>query len=303
MILYYDEFKEISGHSASMLSILKKDEKEFLHKMDIEKIKEFLGSEGRRGYTSKKAAILDYLQWLYNTYKIDVIELNYDITNILPENIDFKEVYFYSLEDMLRGVSTSIEKATVEYESDGKNIDFEGFKVFCLLQWCGVTIEEFVSIGLHDVKDNKVFIPLSNRVIVIDNRIADIISEYQKKDSSIQYDKQGTLKTKPYKQNTLYRSIKAVDITPKSIFNIRSKFASVCDDKRFAKNRIYNSGRYYEMLKLEEQLHRELELNDKDLINQTFNHDINTHIWVTLADFKEYKESRALWVSSQNHIN
>lgn len=303
MILYYDEFKVISRHSASMLSILKNDEKEFLHEMDIEKIKKFLGSEGRRGYTSKKAAILEYLQWLYNTYKIDVIELNYNITNIIPDDIDFKEVYFYSLDDMFREVSNSIEEATITYESDGKNIDFEGFKVFCFLQWYGVTIDEFVSIGLYDVKENKVFIPLSNRVIIIDKKIADVISEYQKKDSSIQYDKQGTLKTKPYKQNTLYRSIKAVDITTKSILNIRGKFASVCDDKRFAKNRIYNSGRYYEMLKLEEQLHRELELKDKDLINQTFNHDINTHIWTTLADFKEYKESRKLWLSSQNHIN
>ena len=297
MLLKYDEFEEFSTHSASMLSSLQ-NKKEFAHKMSIDTIKEFLGSDGYKGYAAKKSAILKYYKWLFDNYQEDTSEIYSDVSLLDASDIPFQEVYFYSLEDMHRGVEYAIEQAYISSEANGENRDFDGYKVFCLLQWHGVTTEEFVSIKLSDVNDRKIFIPLSNRTIIVDERTADIINEYKKKQGVAAFSEKKKDSIISYKQNTLYRTIRGQDITKKSIDNVRNVVASHYKDIRLAKGRILDSGRYFNLINIEAQLGRDIVNSDVDIINQVFRNNTK-NVWNIIQDYNQYKENREAWLSMQ----
>lgn len=287
MILGFEEFKKASPYNANTISALQKRDKN-LHEMTVEEIKDYLKKDGRRGFTLKKSAICTYLKWLYKEYGVDVVELNFEISNIGCSDLEYEDMYFYSLDDLFKGVEICFAEAELTMEKT----DFDGFKVFCLLQWYGVTMDEFISIKLNDVKYNKIFIPLTNRTIVIDDKTADIIDEYKRKTGEVR-----TKKLLEYKQDTLYRTVSSSEIDRRTIENIKYKFAKACGDPRFAKKRIYNSGKYYLLLELENKLKRNIGLSDNDLISQIYGK--TPHMWSLITDFNEYKSSRDEWLKSQ----
>ena len=69
-------------------------------------------------------------------------------------------------------------------------------------------------------------------------------------------------------------------ITVKTIYNIRQKFITICEDKRFAKKRIYWSGRYAEMFKAEMKMDSEFSTYDSEsvkIIGNIFNDEEITY--------------------------
>ena len=69
-------------------------------------------------------------------------------------------------------------------------------------------------------------------------------------------------------------------ITVKTIYNIRQKFITLCEDGRFAKKRIYWSGRYAEMYKTEMEINIEYsgtDLESVKVIRKIFNNEEMTY--------------------------
>lgn len=295
MILYWDEFKEYNKHAASLLSKLNKDE-QYVHEMDASRIKQYLGMYGRNGVDSRKTSIMKYLRWLSDNYGINTSDLHYNVKKIL--DIDYEDVHFYSFEDMFNGVDNAIEQAYITCEANGSTKDFEGLKAFFLLQWYGVTIKEFVSIRLNDVDDTRIHIPLTNREIVIDEETADTINEYKNK-QGVNYSHKNGNRIKNYKQNTLYRSIRDIEINEKTVNRARARFKKYCEDIRLTKNNILDSGRYYKLVEMEQKLGRDIAISDADIIHQICFNDIS-NVYAYLYHFNAYKQSREKWLTLRN---
>lgn len=295
MILYWDEFKEYNKHSASLLSKLNKEE-QYVHEMDINRIEQHLGMYGRNRFNARKTSLMKYLRWLSDNYGINTSDLHYNVKKIL--DIEYKDVYFYSFEDMFNGVDNAIEQAYITSEANGSIRDFEGLKAFFLLQWYGVTIKEFVSIRLNDVDDKRIHIPLTNREIIIDEKTADTINEYKNKQGA-NYSYKNSDRIKYYKQNTLYRSIKNTEINEKTVNRARGRFKEYCEDIRLTKNNILDSGRYYKLLEIEQKLGRDIAISDADIIHQICFNDIS-NVYAYLCHFNAYKKSREKWLTLRN---
>ena len=64
----------------------------------------------------------------------------------------------------------------------------------------------------------------------------------------------------------MYRTTKGDEINKKTVYNARNNFVSESGDKRFSKNRIYDSGRLYELYQEELKYSQEfkLETNSSD---------------------------------------
>lgn len=288
MILHINEFKNVDAHAASMISKLEKA-KSYLHEMEIKEVEAFLASDGIKSFYTKRSSVVKYLKWLYNTHGIETYKLNFEVKQLQPSEMEFENLYFFSLEDLHNTVNRRME----EVIKINKVSDFEGLRIFFLLQWYGITAEEFCSINLSDVSTNKIFIPLTNRVVILDNRTSDIVLNYKNTTSYI--DEMG--RNIMYKQNTLLRTKKHQDVNVKTLSNVKTKFMKVCKDKRFKQNRISDSARYYELTEIEKKLGRDVDTNDKDLILQVF--DRKKTMVDILADFKKYKSLREEWLLSQ----
>ena len=135
------------------------------------------------------------------------------------------------------------------------------------LEWLGVSSDSFLSIRLEDVTElgRKVYIPAENRTIEIDNdTISDFIWEYKNTTGRRRNENH---KITEYKQDTLYRTTKGDEINKKTIYNARRNFVSESGDKRFSKNRVYDSGRLYELYQEELKFDQEfrLETNKSEL--------------------------------------
>lgn len=296
MIFKYDEFKEANKHHASMLSYFESDDK-MLHEMSVDEVKKFLYKNGRTTFYQKKTALLYYLRWLYEEHDVNTVELNYDVSNIYVDNESFDDVYFYSLEDMHNGVATCIKQAEVTYESRGEKVDFDGFYVYCLLQWYGIANKDFISIRIQDVNANEIYIPSLDQTIVVDDKTADIINDYKNKTGCTTTSGVFGL----YRQNTLFRTLRPQNINLKTIANIRHKFYSVCDDKRFTLKHIMDSGKYFKLIQLEEQLGYEITSSqaDQQKVFKVLGYNMNiTRYVMTMSEFKVYKHLRTKWLNN-----
>ena len=142
------------------------------------------------------------------------------------------------------------------------NRDYDGLYCMFYLEWLGVSLESFLTIRLEDVTElgRKIYIPAEKRTIKIDNEtISDFIWEYK---NTTGRSRNENHKITEYKQDTLYRTTKGDEINIKTLYNARNHFVSECGDKRFSKNRIYDSGRFYEMYQEELKYGQEFKLNN-----------------------------------------
>ncbi len=288
MILNYDGFKNVDAHAASMISRLSESEN-YLHEMEIDEVKSFLVSDGMKSFYAKKTSVTKYLVWLFETHGIETYKLNFEIERLKASNTEFENTYFFSLDDLHNAVNQRIEETILK----DRSTDFEGLRVFFLLQWYSVTMEEFISIGLSDVSANKIYIPLTKRVVIVDDKTSDVVLNYKNTTSYV--DERGHNIT--YKQNTLLRTKRQQDVTIKTLYNVKNKFATVCKDSRFKQNRISDSAKYYELIEVENKLGRDIDTTDKDLLLQMFDRD-KTYLDI-LMDFKKYKALREEWLLSQ----
>ena len=297
MLLHFEEYSFQNSNYSKVLSYYNKLP-QFLHEMSADDVLKEMNRNGTKSFYQQKAAIANYLLWLTNTYGVGVNDLYYALYQN-DNKKSFKFVGFFDFEDLQKGITDA--ETTIEANSTTDR-DYDGLLcVFCL-EWLGVSSDSFLSIRLEDVTElgRKVYIPAENRTIEIDNdTIADFIWEYKNTTGKRLSERQK--KITEYKQNTLYRTTKGDEINKKTIYNARRNFVSESGDKRFSKNRVYDSGRFYALYQEELKYSQEfkLETNSPDtndeirqIIRRVYNRpDMSNELMTTyLRAYSVYKK-------------
>lgn len=297
MVLYLKEYTLQNDSYGKLLSYYDKLPT-MLHEMSAEEIIKEMNRNGTKAFYSQKAAISNYLLWLSNTYDIDVNDLYYDLCQN-DNKKSFKFVGFFDFQDLQKSIIDA--ESTIEANSTVDR-DYDGLLCVFYFEWLGVSSDSFLSIRLEDVTEfgKKVYIPAENRTIEIDNdTIAGFIWNYKNTTGRKRSGNQKNITE--YKQSTLYRTIKGDEINKKTIYNARNNFVSESGDKRFSKNRVYDSGRFYAMYQEELKFGQEFkldtngsELNDeiRQIIRKVYNKpDMSNELITTyLRAYNVYKK-------------
>ena len=260
MVLYLKEYTLQNDSYGKLLSYYDKIP-QFLHEMSADEIIKEMNRNGTKAFYPQKAAISNYLLWLSNTYSIDVNDLYYGLCQN-DNKKSFKFVGFFDFQDLQKGIIDA--ELTIEANSTADR-DYDGLLCVFYFEWLGVPLESFITIRLEDVSNlgKRVYIPAEDRTIEIDNdTIADFIWNYKNTTGRKRSGKQKNITE--YKQNTLYRTTKGDEINKKTVYNARNNFVSESGDKRFSKNRIYDSGRLYELYQEELKYDQEFKLIAKN---------------------------------------
>ena len=260
MVLHLEEYSSQNDNYSRLLSHYDKLPT-MLHEMSAEEILKEMNRNGTKSFYQQKAAITNYLLWLTNTYGIDINDLYFDLSKN-DNKKSFKFVGFFDFQDLQKGIIDA--ELTIEANSTADR-DYDGLLCVFYFEWLGVPLESFITIRLEDVTElgKKVYIPAENRTIEIDNdTIADFIWNYKNTTGRKRSGKQKNITE--YKQNTLYRTTKGDEINKKTIYNARNNFVSESGDQRFSKNRIYDSGRLYELYQEELKYDQEFKLIAKN---------------------------------------
>ena len=260
MVLYLKEYTLQNDNYGKTLSHYDKLP-QFLHEMSAEEIIKEMNRNGSKAFYQQKAAISNYLLWLSNTYSIDVNDLYYALYQN-DNKKSFKFVGFFDFQDLQKGIIDA--ELTIEANSTADR-DYDGLLCVFYFEWLGVPLESFITIRLEDVTEfgRKIYIPAEDRTIEIDNdTIADFIWNYKNTTGRKRNGNQKNITE--YKQNTLYRTTKGDEINKKTVYNARNNFVSESGDKRFSKNRIYDSGRLYELYQEELKYDQEFKLIAKN---------------------------------------
>ena len=260
MVLHLEEYSSQNDNYSRLLSHYDKLPT-MLHEMSAEKILKEMNRNGTKSFYQQKAAISNYLLWLTNTYGIDVNDLYFALYQN-DNKQTFKFVGFFDFQDLQKGIIDA--ELTIEANSTAEH-DYNGLYCVFYFEWLGVPLESFITIRLEDVSNlgKRVYIPAENRTIEIDNdTIADFIWNYKNTTGRKRSSNQKNITE--YKQNTLYRTTKGDEINKKTVYNARNNFVSESGDKRFSKNRIYDSGRLYELYQEELKYDQEFKLIAKN---------------------------------------
>ena len=297
MVLYLKEYTLQNDNYGKLLSYYDKLP-QMLHEMSADEILKEMNRNGTKAFYQQKAAIANYLLWLTNTYGIDVNDLYYDLCQN-DNKKSFKFVGFFDFQDLQKGIIDA--ESTIETNSTADR-DYDGLLCVFYLEWLGIPSDSFLSIRLEDVTElgKKVYIPAENRTIEIDNdTIAGFIWNYKNTTGRRRSSNQKNITE--YKQSTLYRTIKGDEINKKTIYNARNNFVSESGDKRFSKNRVYDSGRFYALYQEELKFGQEFkldtngsELNDeiRQIIREVYNKpDMSNELITTyLRAYSVYKK-------------
>ena len=296
MVLHLDEYALQNSHYSKVLSYYNKLPT-MLHEMSADDVLKETNRNGSKSFYQQKAAISNYLLWLTNTYSIDVNDLYFALSKN-DNKKSFKFVGFFDFQDLQKGIIDA--ELTIEANSTADR-DYDGLLCVFYFEWLGVSSDSFLSIRLEDVTElgKKVYIPAEDRTIEIDNdTIADFIWNYKNTTGRKRSGNQKNITE--YKQNTLYRTTKGDEINKKTIYNARRNFVSESGDKRFSKNRVYDSGRLYELYQEELKYSQEfkLETNSSDtndeirqIIKKVYNKpDMSNELMATcLRTYNVYK--------------
>ena len=285
MILYLEEFKEVAN--PTQFSTLKKlhEYPKYVHEMTIDELKVFIiNSHSQSAFDAKKSILKTYLKWLLDKYKIETRDLFAQVKDVKP---NLSTEWFYSLESFVKELTQAISQAECDIEATVKHrCDFQGLQAFYLLSWYGIKASDFVSIQLTDVNGRDIYVPTLKKHVIVDKIVADVLEEYK--------NTTGRIRQKsfiPYTQNTLFRNLDLSPISKRTIDNIKGRFYEVNNDKRFRGNIVETSGKFYRLVKLEEELGRDLSDKDTELINQYLN-ESKAKIYQFVCDFEKYKEKR-----------
>lgn len=293
MVLHSKEFENENPNYSRCLSYYDKLP-EYLHEMPVQEIMEHINRNGERSRYLQGRTILTYFIWLHKTYEINMAAKNFE----LQQAVSNEKVYmgFYSLEELKQAVEVCLLK--VEDENNPTQPDYSGLIAIFYLEWYGVLPESAITIKLTDVSDDgrEVFVPSENRTIAIDDEeVADYFAEYKQKTGFHRYKNSDEII--PYAQSTFYRNTarNGSAITVKTIYNIRQKFITSCEDERFAKKRIYWSGRYAEMFRTEMKMDGEFSAYDSEsvkIIGNIFNDEEITYgkIAALLREYAVFKK-------------
>lgn len=268
---------------------------EYLHEMTVDDILQHINRNGARSSYFQQNAIISYFQWLNKTYNVDIADKNYELSKALKQD-NKRFVGFYTLKELKQGIEEALQ--TIESTSTSER-DYDGLIAIFYLEWYGVLPKSAVTIKLTDVSSDgtKIYIPAEDRTIEIDDYgVADYFARYKQKTGFKRFQKSD--KEIPYTQNTFYRNTSfrdGSDVNEKTIYNIRLLFVNGSEDDRFAKKRVYYSGRYAEMFKAESELEREFSGSDKascEIISRIFNTDMtHNQISTLIREYVVFKQS------------
>ena len=292
MVLHLKEFEDENARLGSFLNYYDKLP-EYLHEMSVDEIMKHINRNGERSRYIQGKSILTYFIWLHKIYGINMAVKNFE----LQQAIGNVKVYmgFYSLEELKQAIEICLLKA--EDENNATQPDYSGLIAIFYLEWYGVLPESAITIKLTDVSDNgkEVFVPAENRTITIDDDgVADYLAEYKQKTGFQRYKNSDEITL--YTQNTFYRNTarRGDAITVKTIYNIRLKFINACEDERFAKKRIYWSGRYVALFQAETKRGFEFTCVDDDshdIICKIFNSEFKQNVIATiLREYRVFKQ-------------
>ena len=297
MLLHFEEYSFQNSNYSKLLSYYNKLPT-MLHEMSFDDVLKEMNRNGTKAFYQQKAAIANYLLWLTNTYGIDVNDLYFALSKN-DNRQTFTFVGFFDFQDLQKGIIDA--ETTIEANSMADR-DYNGLYCVFYLEWLGLSSDSFLSIRLEDVTElgKRVYIPAENRTIEIDNEtISDFIWKYKNTTGKRLSERQK--KITEYKQNTLYRTTKGDEINKKTIYNSRRNFVSESGDKRFSKNRVYDSGRFYALYQEELKYSQEfkLETNSPDtndeirqIIRRVYNRpDMSNELMTTyLRAYNVYKK-------------
>ena len=297
MLLHFEEYSFQNSNYSKVLSYYNKLPS-MLHEMSADDILAEMNRNGTKSFYQQKAAIANYLLWLTNIYGIDVNDLYFALSKN-DNRQSFTFVGFFDFQDLQKSI---IEAETTIEANSIADRDYNGLYCVFYLEWLGVSSDSFLSIRLEDVTElgKRVYIPAEDRTIEIDNEtISDFIWEYKNTTGKRLSERQKNITE--YKQKTLYRTTKGDEINKKTIYNARNNFVSESGDKRFSKNRIYDSGRFYALYQEELKYSQEfkLETNSPDtndeirqIIRRVYNRpDMSNELMTTyLRAYNVYKK-------------
>ena len=299
MLLYFPEYSKYSSKTENYSKLLFHYYKlpKYLHEMEATEIITEMNRNGSKTFYQQKAAIINYLSWLSKNYNVDVNELYYKLqTNDNKKSLTY--VGFFDFDDLNKSIQEAI--MTVETNTNSE-YDFDGLYMVFYLEWLCVHPKDIISIRLEDVTDmgDKIYIPSEDRTLTVDNEtIKDYIWTYKNKIGSRKSPTQKDLIL--YTQNTLYRTISGKDVTEKTIYNARTTFLKITQDKRFKQNIISDSRRYYEIYQAEIASNCEFSLIEsdeatKDFIKQTLYRIYNKKLSISrttevLRNYSVYKK-------------
>lgn len=297
MVLYQEEYEsvqEIYGKYLHYYETLP----EYLHEMTAKDIMEHINRNGVISAMFQKTALCNYIKWLFDNHRADIdadklSDLNYNL-QMLISNDDGTYIGFYTLTELKQAIETKLQELESENLESPRNNDFNGLKAVFFLEWYGVPNDAAMSIKLTDVSDDgrTVYVPAEKRTVQIDDTaVATYFSEYKKRTGYKRYKNKDEL---PYTQNTFYRNTSDRPVTLKTFYNIKSIFQKINLDKRFEKKRVYNAGRYCEMLKIEQGSGKLFSGSNKwtqDIINRLFNKQCTVQLCnIILRSYRLYKQ-------------
>lgn len=294
MVLHLQEFTSqysVKGEKLNYYDALP----EYLHEMTVDDILQHINRNGARSSYLQQNAIISYFQWLNKTYNVDISNKNYELSKALKRD-NKRFIGFYTLKELKQGIEEALQ--TIEATSTSER-DYDGLIAIFYLEWYGVLPKSAITIKLTDVSSDgtKIYIPAEDRTIEIDDYgVADYFARYKQKTGIKRF--QNSDKEIPYTQNTFYRNTSfrdGSDVNEKTIYNIRLLFVNGSEDDRFAKKRVYYSGRYAEMFKAESELEREFSGSDKEsceIISRIFNTDMTyNQISTLIREYTVFKQS------------
>lgn len=265
---------------------------EYLHKMQPQEILNHINRNGVTSSIYQKIAVVNYIRWLAENHgselDINLADLNYELDKLLKED-DGCYIGFYNLKELKQTIEKKLQ------ELNDRNIDFNGLKSIFFLEWYGVPTTSAIKIKLSDVSDDgkQIHIGNENRTIFInDIGVADFFAEYKQQTG---FKKFKNDKVVLYYQDTFYRTTVNAPISPKTVYNARVQFQNISHDVRFDKKRVYNAGRYFQLLQEEQDSGNIFVGSDKwtqSIINKVFNFkkqvDIQIYVRI-LRDYRLYK--------------
>lgn len=294
MVLHLQEFTSqysVKGEKLNYYDALP----EYLHEMTVDDILQHINRNGARSSYLQQNAIISYFQWLNKTYNVDVSDKNYELSKALKRD-NKRFIGFYTLKELKQGIEEALQ--TIEATAESER-DYDGLLAIFYLEWLGVLPKASIGIKLTDVSNDgkTVYIPSEKRTIeVIDDYVADFFVTYKRKTGFKRY--KNSDKEDPYMQNTFYRNTFRRgdgEISEKTIYNIRLLFINESGDDRFAKRRIYYSGRYAEMFRKETELSYEFSAADAqscEIIRKIYNDELTyVQISTILREYAVFKQS------------
>lgn len=253
--------------------------------MSIEEIGNFLYSKGFMFFYHKKRFIMVYLKWVISHDDNEkYIDLYNDIAQLKSDNI--RNNFIFSVDEIVTIVNDAINIAD--------ETDIYGVSVYYICAWYGIKKEEYLSIRLSDVIDNKIYIPLTDRSIIIDSEKAmSLINEYMAMEEFVV----DSERSRKYMGDTLFRNAPNYKMVSKNrmgiLYNQTARFKKLISNKDvFIDTNIYNCGRYYAIYKKELEVNRELKAADIDIFEEIYGKRYSTQqIVKKLLAYRNFKKA------------